>query len=97
MTKFPDNMGSKILESENDRKKEQVDWDLSIEFLSGNQWMRYDRRIKDFLSVGNGQDSRVTINLILNIYRNMLSRLTIAYPSIAAMPASPSTVDILNA
>lgn len=97
MTKFPDNMGSKILESENDRKKEQVDWDLSIEFLSGNQWMRYDRRIKDFLSVGNGQDSRVTINLILNIYRNMLSRLTIAYPSIAAMPASPSTEDILKA
>jgi hypothetical protein len=97
MAEFPPNIGAKILEGENDRKKIQVDWDLSIEFLSGNQWMRYDRRIRDFLSVNNGQDARVTINLILNIYRNMLSRLAIAYPSIAAMPASPSTEDILKA
>lgn len=97
MADFPGNIGAKIQESESDRKKEQVDWDLSIEFLSGNQWMRYDKRIRDFLSVNTGQDARVTINLILNIYRNMLSRLAIAYPSIAAMPASPSTEDILKA
>ena len=97
MAEFRGNIGTKILESETDRKQTQVDWDLSIEFLAGNQWMRYDRRLRDFLSVNNGQDGKVTINLILNIYRNMLSRLAIAYPSIAAMPSSPSTEDILKA
>jgi hypothetical protein len=97
MAEFPPNIGKKIQESESDRKKVQVDWDLSIEFLSGNQWMRYDRRIRDFLTIGTGQDTRVTVNLLLNIYRNMLSRLAIAYPSMVAMPASPSTEDILKA
>ena len=99
MEKFPANIGRLIQQSEQDRRQEQVDWDLCIHFLSGNQWLRYDRKVKDFLvqGQGGGQDSQVTVNLILNMYRSILSRLAIAYPSIAVMPATPSTEDILKA
>tara|TARA_R110002020_G_scaffold16134_4_gene57117 strand:- start:3286 stop:5067 length:1782 start_codon:yes stop_codon:yes gene_type:complete len=41
--------------------------------------------------------SRITINLLLNVYRNILARLSIAYPSVTVLPASPSTEDIEKA
>ena len=70
-------------------------WDMCSLFLQGKQHIRWDKNLKNY--VGIPQDRikhRVTINMILNIFRNIQSRLSVAYPSITVMPASPSTDDI---
>ena len=86
---------SEIEESRRYRQKITRIWDMCSLFLQGKQYIRWDKNLKNY--VGLPQDrvrNRVTINLILNIFRNIQSRLAVAYPSITVLPASPSTEDI---
>lgn len=73
-------------------------WDMCSLFLQGKQHLRYNRTLKHF--VGEKQSPKrqqVTINMILNIYRNMLARLSMAYPSMTVLPAGDSVEDIIKA
>jgi len=73
-------------------------WDLCSLYLQGKQHIKWDKNLRNY--VGSGQNSRrerVTINLILNMYRNLLARYSVAYPSTTVMPASPSADDITKA
>ena len=99
MEKFPQNIRGLIAESKNEKKTEKRLWDLSLKFVEGRQWLSYDKRISQFITSNLQTDgqSRVTVNLLINIYRNVLSRLALSYPSIAVMPATPSAEDILKA
>lgn len=99
MAKFPNNMQGLLRESSNSKMEYKRAWDLSLLFLQGNQWLSYDNTLGRYEMVRpkGGGNSRVTINLLLNIYRNILSRLTVNYPSMAVMPASASTEDIAKA
>ena len=86
---------SEIEESRRYRQKITRIWDMCSLFLQGKQYIRWDKNLKNY--VGLPQDrvrNRVTINLILNIFRNIQSRLSVAYPSMTVLPASPSTEDI---
>mgnify|MGYP003136108581 FL=1 len=87
-----------IEDSNRHRQKITRIWDMCSLFLQGKQHLRWDRNLKNY--VGLPQDrrsSRVTINMILNIYRNIQARLSVAYPSMTVLPASPSTEDIQRA
>lgn len=87
-----------IEDSDRHRQKITRIWDMCSLFLQGKQHLRWDRNLKNY--VGMPQDrrsSRVTINMILNIYRNIQARLSVAYPSMTVLPASPSTEDIQRA
>lgn len=97
--KWPGGLKGKISESKLDRIKEERSWDLSLLFLSGNQWLTYDENLRQYelTRPRRGQQTRVTVNLLLNVYRNILSRLAVAYPSIVVLPASPSPEDIVKA
>jgi hypothetical protein len=97
--KWPVGLKSVISESKTDRIKEERSWDLSLLFLSGNQWLTYDESLRQYelTRPRRGQQTRVTVNLLLNVYRNLLSRLSVAYPSIVVLPASPSPEDIVKA
>jgi hypothetical protein len=97
--KWPGNLRSVISESKTDRIKEERAWDLSLLFLSGNQWLTYDENLRQYelTRPRRGQQTRVTVNLLLNVYRNILSRLSVAYPSIVVLPSSPSPEDIVKA
>ena len=99
MEAFPQNIGGLIGESKNEKKSEKRLWDLSLKFVEGRQWLSYDKRVSQFITANLQADgqSRVTVNLLINIYRNVLSRLALSYPSIAVMPATPSAEDILKA
>ena len=96
--KFPTNMRGLIKESEDDKSSYTRAWDLCVLFLSGNQWLTYNDSLRQW-SMDRPQQSntRVTVNLLLNMYRNILSRMMVNYPAIAVLPASPSTSDIVKA
>ena len=75
-------------------------WDLCSLFLQGKQHIRWDKNLRNYVGQGKGTKGgrdRVTINLILNMYRNLLARYSVAYPSTTVMPASPSADDITKA
>ena len=71
-------------------------WDLCLLFLQGRQQIVYDRTTGD-LRRSRVEGSSVTINLILNMYRNLQSRLEVAYPGTTVLPASPSSEDVVKA
>ena len=84
-----------IEDSKRHRQKIARIWDMCSLFLQGKQHLRWDRNLKNY--VGLPQDrgrARVTINMVLNIFRNIQARLSVAYPSMTVLPASPSTEDI---
>jgi hypothetical protein len=100
MPDYPDNMGTELQSSRSDKNSYARVWDLCTMFLEGRQWLNYDRDNRNY--VVNRQSrpdgsQRQTVNLLLNIYRNILARLTLSYPSIAVLPASPSNEDIIKA
>ncbi|MAN64152.1 MAG: hypothetical protein CMI60_19640 [Parvibaculum sp.] len=97
--KWPGGLRDRVSESKNDRIKEERSWDLSLLFLSGNQWLTYDENLRQYelTRPRRGQQTRVTVNLLINVYRNILSRLSVAYPSVVVLPASPSPEDIVKA
>jgi hypothetical protein len=89
-------MKKKISDFEADKRRYARTWDLCSLYLQGRQNVYYDRTIDDFKRQ-KVDSSQVTINLILNIFRNLKSRLSIAYPSVTVLPASPSPEDIVKA
>jgi hypothetical protein len=96
--------GSKIDKQINaaDRERQNYTriWDLCSLFLQGKQHVRWDKNLSNYISqerTGGNRRSRVTINLILNMYRNLLARYSVAYPSTTVMPSSPSNEDITKA
>ena len=99
MSTFPDNVKTLISESYHEKTTEQRLWDMSLKFLEGRQWLNYDKRLGQYVTskVRGDVQIRVTVNLLLNIYRNLLSRLALSYPSVVVLPASPSTDDIVKA
>ena len=100
MPDYPSTIGADIRASRSDKTTYARAWDLCTMFLEGRQWLDYNRDNKQFVidlrSRPDGSQ-RQTINLLLNIYRNIMARLTLAYPSIAVLPASPSNSDIIKA
>lgn len=97
--KFPENIKGRLRESHTEKTGERRLWDMSLKFLEGRQWLSFDKRIDGFATSrmrGDAQ-TRVTVNLLLNITRNITSRLALSYPSIAVLPASPSSEDIEKA
>ena len=84
-----------IEDSKRHRQKIARIWDMCSLFLQGKQHIRWDKNLNNYIGIPQDRrQSRVTINMILNIFRNILSRLSIAYPSLTVLPASPSTEDI---
>ena len=100
MPEYPDNMGTEIQASRTDKNSYARVWDLCTMFLEGRQWLNFDRDNRNYIINRQARpdgSQRQTVNLLLNIYRNILARLTLSYPSIAVLPASPSNEDIVKA
>ena len=74
-------------------------WDLALLFLEGRQWVQYDNLAKTNIASQGSQGPawKITVNLLINIYRNLLSKLSTEYPSVAVTPATAMTDDILKA
>ena len=73
-------------------------WDMCSLFLQGKQHLQWDRNLNSYVGAPQPRGRpRVTINMILNIYRNIQARLSVAYPSMTVLPSSPSTEDIQKA
>lgn len=99
MADFPQDISS-LIDKANTQKGQDVKmWDLSLKFLAGQQWLSYDRNISRHVAARNANSggTQVTVNLLLNIYRNVLARLRLAYPGVVVLPASPSSEDIAKA
>lgn len=79
-----------------DRRRYVRMWDMCLLFLQGRQNIVYDRMADDFRKARVDGNS-VTINLMINIYRNLKSRLSVAYPSTTVLPSSPSAEDVVKA
>jgi hypothetical protein len=96
--KIPDagKLSDQIAKCRSDRQKFARAWDLCLLFLQGKQHVKYDRVKQTFVRTG-ADEMQVTINLIVNIYRNVQARLTLAYPSATVLPASESNEDIIKA
>jgi len=100
MPEYPDNIGSQIRASRNDKTTYGRVWDLCTMFLEGRQWVDFDRGSAAYLINQRARpdgSQRQTVNLLLNIYRNIMARLSLSYPSIAVIPSSPSNDDIIKA
>ena len=98
--KFPQNIRGIIESSKTEKSAERRLWNISARFLEGRQWINDNRRITQLdrgrMANSEGQ-TKVTVNLLINMYRNVLSRLALSYPSMAVLPASPSNEDIVKA
>ena len=79
-----------------DRRRYSRMWDMTLLFIQGRQNVVYDRLSDDFRKA-RVEGASVTINLMINIYRNLKSRLAIAYPSTTVLPSSPSSEDVVKA
>jgi len=88
-----------LVEDKGERTSHKRAWDLAVLFVSGNQWLTYDQSMQQYEVARSGGQAtaKVTVNLLLNVYRNILSRLSVNYPSIAVIPASPDAEDSAKA
>ena len=89
-------MQSRLNAFSDDRRRYCRIWDMSLLFVQGRQNVVYDRMADDFRKA-RVEGSSVTINLMINIYRNLKSRLSVAYPSTTVLPSSPSAEDVVKA
>lgn len=95
---YPADIKGLISKSKDSKQTEVRIWDMSLMFLEGRQWLGWDRNLAQYTTLKTNQGrQRVTINLLLNLYRNIAARLALAYPSVAVLPASPSADDIIKA
>lgn len=73
-------------------------WDVALLFVQGRQHIEYDKNINRYISSKSSAGRyRVSINLLLNFYRTVLSKLQIVTPNITVLPASASTEDLIKA
>lgn len=79
-----------------DRRRYCRMWDMVLLFIQGRQNVVYDRMSDDFRKA-RIEGTSVTINLMINIYRNLKSKLAVAYPSTSVLPSSPSAEDVVKA
>lgn len=95
---YPADFANKISESKVDKSSVMTMFDLCLYYLEGRQYLVYDRNLTRFTqSKSQRGRNRVVINLILNLWRSVVSRLATSYPSIAVLPASPNYDDIIKA
>ena len=100
MADFPQDIGTRIANSRDDKTGNTRVWDLCSLFVEGRQWLDFNSTSLKYTidtRVRRDGSKRQTVNLLLNIYRNILSRLTLSYPSVVVVPASPSNDDIIKA
>ena len=98
MERWPTDLKT-LVKEDGERTAHKRSWDLSVLFVAGNQWLSYDNTSRQYATARprTSGTSRVTVNLLLNIYRNLLSRLAINYPSIAVVPATADAEDSTKA
>ena len=95
---FPGNFKELVNTSDFRKTTERKLWDISLLFLEGKQWMQYDTTRNMVAGQIRSESSwKITVNLLINIFRNLLSKLATEYPSIAVTPATAMTDDILKA
>jgi hypothetical protein len=95
---FPEGIQSVIQASHMNKAVQTRTWDLSLLYLQGKQNIRYDKSLQQFLALrSNPGRNKLIINQILNIYRAVVSRLSMNYPSVSCLPASNSEEDIQKA
>ena len=98
--KYPKGFIRDLQDADINTTSERKVWDLALLFLDGKQWLNYNDvnvRTNRATPYATNRDNKVTVNLLINIYRNILSKLSVTYPSISILPASPSAEDILKA
>jgi len=98
--KYPKGFIRDLQDADINTTSERKVWDLALLFLDGKQWLNYNDvnvRTNRATPYATNRDNKVTVNLLINIYRNILSKLSVTYPSISILPASPSTEDVLKA
>ena len=95
---FPTQIKSMLEGAKNAKLSQTRVWDLSLMYLNGQQNVRYDKSLQQYVTL-RAQPGRnqLIVNLILNMYRAITSRLATNYPGISVMPASPSNDDIIKA
>ena len=89
---------TQIDESRKDKHRVERIWDLCLLYLRGKQHVTLDARSQTYADVRMPKGvTKATINRLLNGYRNLLAKLSMAYPGITVLPASPSPEDITKA
>lgn len=83
--------------SKNSRIQQERDWKLNLHFLDGEQWWTYDAQKKNYVRNRTSGRNQITVNLIRPMERTILSNLSMSYPAIVVLPASPSSEDIVKA
>jgi len=91
---LPNTPGSAISEAREYKTIYEQIWNVSLAYTLGQQNLIYSARDKRYVVPENRE---IVFNLLLNLYRNVTSRLATAYPNVAVYPASPSSDDIAKA
>lgn len=95
---FPTAIKSMLEGAKNAKLTQTRAWDLSLMYLNGQQNVRYDKSLQQYVTLRNQPGrNQLIVNLILNMYRAVVSRLATNYPGVSVMPASPSNEDIIKA
>jgi len=95
---FPTQIKSMLDSARNAKLNQTRVWDLSLMYLNGQQNVRYDKSLQQYVTLRNQPGrNQLIVNLILNMYRAVTSRLATNYPGVSVMPASPSNEDIIKA
>lgn len=98
LTEWPKNFKTLVERSREDRRALERSWDLCRFIVRGDHYLDYNSARQTWLKIPkiNGR-TQATINRVLGIYRNVVSRLSTAYPSVAVMPVTNTTEDLNRA
>ena len=45
---WPEDMGSTIEQTDDEKSEHKTDWDMCVHFLAGNHWLNYDRGLRRY-------------------------------------------------
>ena len=90
---YPEDIEDILEESRRDRLANAATWDVCLYYLQGHQHLDRDAPDKNWV-IDRGNRNRTTTNKILPIYRTVVSKLSVMYPSMGVTPASGSWEDI---
>ena len=90
---YPEDIGDILEESRRDRLAHAAIWDVCLHYLQGYQHLDRDSPDQNWV-LDKSNRNRTTTNKILPIYRTVVSKLAVMYPSMGVTPASGSWEDI---
>jgi hypothetical protein len=96
--KWPTDPVGMVKKSQAERRPFETMWLQVLEYLRGNQWIRFDKGSGDYVRVRKARgELMVTVNRLTGIYEHLVSHFAVGTPTAVVIPATPTADDTTKA